>query len=102
MEESVEVIRKFFKKDYTWAVELKQKLIDNGMFFYPEGTFWVRDTKSLFLGLRRRLQYYAPSTDLLTTAKSHDERHQRITVAYFYAVEGLSQENDEEERERAW
>ena len=62
---------------------LQQKLIDNGMFFYPEGTFWVNDTKSEFLGLKRALQYYDPSTGRLTTAKSIDERHQRISIAFF-------------------
>lgn len=63
--------------------DLQQKLIDNYMFFYPEGTFWVSDTKTLFLGLKRRPQYYDPSTGKLTTADKHDERHQRITIAYF-------------------
>lgn len=64
-------------------MDLQQKLIDNYMFFYPEGTFWVSDTKSLFLGLCRRPQYFTPSTGKLATADKHDERHQRITIAYF-------------------
>jgi len=64
-------------------LDIQQQLIDNGMFFYPEGTFWVSDTKSLFLGLKRELQYYDPSTNFLATAKSHDEHHQRITIVYF-------------------
>jgi len=64
-------------------MDIQQQLIDNGMFFYPKGTFWVSNTKSLFLGLKQKPQYYDPSTDCLATAKSHDERHQRITLAYF-------------------
>lgn len=64
-------------------MDIQQQLIDNGMFFYPEGTFWVSDTKSLFFGLKREPQYYDPSTNFLATAKSHDEHHQRITIAYF-------------------
>ncbi|MBR1548662.1 MAG: hypothetical protein IJ637_08060 [Prevotella sp.] len=63
--------------------DIQQKLIDNGMFFYPEGTFWVSNTKTLLLGLQRKLQYYSPSTGSLTTANSQAERHQRITIAYF-------------------
>ena len=64
-------------------MDIQQTLIDNGMFFYPSGTFWVSNTKSLLLGLKKRLQYYDPPTDRIVTAKSHDERHQRITIAYF-------------------
>ena len=64
-------------------MDIQQQLIDNGMFFYPESTFWVSNTKSLILGLKRMLQYYDPSTDRLATAKSRDERHQRLTIAYF-------------------
>ena len=62
---------------------IQQKLMENGMSINPNDTFWVNDTKSLFLGLKRSPQYYDPSTDCLATAKSLDERHQRITVAYF-------------------
>ena len=64
-------------------MDLQQQFIDNGIFFYPEGSSWVSDTKSLFFGLKRSLQYYDPSTDRLATAKSNDEHHQRITIAYF-------------------
>ena len=49
----------------------------------PNGTFWVNDTKSQFLGLKRKLQYYDSSTDSLVTANSQSERHQRITIVYF-------------------
>lgn len=64
-------------------MDLQQQLIDNGMFFNPNGSFWVSDTKSQFLGLMRKPQYYDPLTDRLATAKSRDERHQRVTIAYF-------------------
>jgi hypothetical protein len=64
-------------------MNIQQKLIDNGMFFNPNGTFWVSDTKSQFFGLKRSPQYYDPSTGCLATAKSLDERHNRITIAYF-------------------
>jgi len=62
---------------------IQQKLMDNGMSVNPNGTFWVNDMKSLFFGLKRSPQYYDPSTDRLATAKSLDERHQRLTIAYF-------------------
>ena len=62
---------------------IQQKLMDNGMSINPNGTFWVNDMKSLFFGLKRSPQYYEPSTDRLAIVKSHDERHQRITIAYF-------------------
>ena len=64
-------------------MNIQQKLIDNGMFFNPNGTFWVSDTKSQFFGLKHSPRYYDPSTGCLATAKSHDERHNRITIAYF-------------------
>jgi hypothetical protein len=64
-------------------MNIQQELIDNGMFFNPNGTFWVSDTKSQFYGLKRNLQYYDSSTDSLSTAKTPDERHHRITIAYF-------------------
>ena len=64
-------------------MDIQQQLIDNGMFFNPNGTFWVSDTKAQFLGLKQTLQYYDPSTDRLAIAKSLDERHQRLTIAYF-------------------
>lgn len=64
-------------------IDLQQQLIDNYMFFYPEGTFWVSDTKSLFLWLKQKPQYYDPSTGYLATAKSCDEHHQRLTIVYF-------------------
>ena len=63
--------------------DIQQKLMDNGMSIHPEGTFWVNDTKALLFGLERSPQYYDPSTDRLATAKSLDERHQRLTIAYF-------------------
>ena len=49
----------------------------------PNGTFWVNDTKSQFLGLKQKLQYYDSPTDSLVTANSQSERHQRITIVYF-------------------
>lgn len=64
-------------------MDLQQKLIDNGMFFNPNGTFWVSDTKSQLLGMKHSMLYYAPSTDSLTAAKSADDRHQRLAVVYF-------------------
>lgn len=64
-------------------MDIQQKLIDNNMFINPNGSFWVSDTKSLFFGMKRRLQYYDPSTGSLATANSYDERHQRLTIAYF-------------------
>lgn len=62
---------------------IQQKLVDNGMSINLNGTFWVNDTTSLFLGLKRSPQYYDPSTGRLATAKNLDERHQRLTIAYF-------------------
>ena len=64
-------------------MKIQQILIDNGMFFNPNGTFWVSDTKSQLFGLKRSPQYYDPSTGCLATAKHLDERHNRITIAYF-------------------
>ena len=64
-------------------MNIQQKLIDNSMFFNHNGTFWVNDSKSLFFGLKRSPQYYDPSTGRFATAKSLDERHNRITIAYF-------------------
>ena len=64
-------------------IDIQQKLLDNNMVINPNGTFWVNDTKSQFLGLKRKLQYYDSSTDSLVTANSQSERHQRITIVYF-------------------
>ena len=64
-------------------MKIQQILIDNDMFFNPNGTFWVSDTKSQLFGLKRSPQYYDPSTGCLATAKRLDERHNRITIAYF-------------------
>lgn len=64
-------------------IDIQQKLLDNNMVINPNGTFWVNDTKSQFLGLKRKLQYYDPPTDSLVTANSQNERHQRITIVYF-------------------
>ena len=64
-------------------MNIQQKLIDNGMFFNPNGTFWVSNTKSQLYGLKRSPQYYDSSTGRLATAKSLDERHNRVTIAYF-------------------
>ena len=64
-------------------MDLQQQFIDNGIFFYPEGSFWVSDTISQFFGLKRSPRYYDPSTGCLATAKSLDERHNRITIAYY-------------------
>lgn len=64
-------------------IDIQQKLLDNNMITNPNGTFWVNDTKSQFLGLKRKLQYYDPPTDSLVTANSQNERHQRITIVYF-------------------
>ena len=47
---------------------------------FPTG---VSDTKPQFFGLKRSPQYYDPSTGCLATAKHLDERHNRITIAYF-------------------
>ncbi len=64
-------------------MNIQQKLIDNGMFFNPNGTFWVSDTKSQLFGMKHSPQYYDPSTGCLATSKRLDERHNRITIAYF-------------------
>lgn len=64
-------------------IDIQQKLLDNIMVINPNGTFWVNDTKSQFLGLKRKLQYYDSPTDSLVTANSQSERHQRITIVYF-------------------
>lgn len=64
-------------------IDIQQKLLDNNMITNPNGTFWVNDTKSQFLGLKRKLQYYDSPTDSLVTANSQSERHQRITIVYF-------------------
>ena len=62
---------------------IQQKLKACGMQFDSNGTFWVSDTKAKFCGLKRDLQYYDTKTGRLATAKSPDEYHQRITVAFF-------------------
>lgn len=64
-------------------IDIQQKLLDNNMITNPNGTFWVNDTKSQFLGLKQKLQYYDSPTDSLVTANSQNERHQRITIVYF-------------------
>lgn len=64
-------------------IDIQQKLLDNNMITNPNGTFWVNDTKSQFLGLKQKLQYYDSPTDSLVTANSQSERHQRITIVYF-------------------
>ena len=64
-------------------IDIQQKLLDNNMVINPNGTFWVNDTKSQFLGLKRKLQYYDPPTDSLVTTNSQNERHQRTTIVYF-------------------
>lgn len=75
LKEALDIVR--------FDMKIQQILIDNGMFFNPNGTFWVSDTKSQFFGLKRSPQYYDPSTGCLATAKHLDERHNRITIAYF-------------------
>ena len=64
-------------------IDIQQKLLDNNMITNPNGTFWVNDTKSQFLGLKQKLQYYDSPTDSMVTANSQSERHQRITIVYF-------------------
>ena len=63
--------------------DIQQKLKDNGMHFNANGTFWVSNTKSELLGLKRDLQYYDAATGRLAVAKSIDEHHQRMTIVYF-------------------
>lgn len=63
--------------------DIQQILIDNGMFFNPNGTFWVTNTKTQLLGLKHTLQYYDALTGRLAAIKSPDERHQRFSIAYF-------------------
>jgi len=64
-------------------IDIQQNLLNNNMIINPNCTFWVNDTKSQFLGLKRKLQYYDPPTDSLVTANNQNERHQRITIVYF-------------------
>ena len=75
LKEALDIVR--------FDMNIQQILIDNGMFFNPNGTFWVSDIQSQFFGLKRSLQYYDPPTGCLATAKRLDERHNRITIAYF-------------------
>ncbi len=62
---------------------LIEKFEEAKMHINPNSTFWVRDTASRLLVLKKP-QYYNTQSDELLASEDDERYHYRITIAYFY------------------